>query len=76
MPHYRLEWQEKKEIRGVEIIINCAKNIIVDCKKKNPKKIAEKEAREIFNKLPESVFTATLKEVIANFQKKEFNKSR
>ncbi len=67
MPQYRLEWQKTEQIEGAIITINCAKDIIVNCTEKNPDKIAGKEAKEIFDKLPE--FSATLKKIVVHFQK-------
>ena len=71
MPEYRLEWQEMKEIKGVKIVINYAKDIVVHHTEKDPDKIAKKEAEKIFKELPE--FSATLKKIVALFQK-EFTK--
>ncbi|MBU1176830.1 hypothetical protein KKH96_00010 [Patescibacteria group bacterium] len=71
MPEYKLEWQEKRLVGGVEIVINCARIIIVNRAEKDPDKIAKKEAEGIFEKIPE--FSATLKKIIVHFQK-EFTK--
>ncbi len=73
MPYYQLEWQKIEEVKGRKTTINYAKTIIINDKEKNPDKIAREEAEKIFKKLPESVFTATLKKVVALLQK-EFTK--
>ena len=62
MPEYRLEWQETKEIKGgAKITINLAKDIVISNDEENPDEIAKKWAEKMFKKLPESIFTATLK---------------
>jgi len=68
MPQYRLEWQEEKEVEGVKIVVNYARDIVVSSEEENPDEVARKEAKKIFEELP--VFSATLKRVITHFQKK------
>jgi len=70
MPYYRLEWQEKKKIKGVEMAINCAKDFTLSRTEKDPDKMAAKIAEKMFEEIPE--FSATLKKIVTNFQKKEF----